>query len=287
MDKESLKLRRHETFSIREGWIEKGLNSFSLFGAKAFSKESGTKTLGIGTNMVKALKYWMVGSNLITPSQNPALTEFGTLLLEYDPYMEDMFSWWMLHYYLVTNEIESPVLYYAFNRYKGKYIDKDTLKDEAVASFINRYPNCNEKLVAEDSQMVIRLYFDDSKDTNPEDNMSSPLSNLNLLEKDLSGSTYVKKQADFDSLHYLIVFYALTELYDDSFDISEAYEAEKSPCKVFNLSNGMFNQYIGLMKNNGLITLNKTAGLNTVYINKKLSLSELFEAYKKEGGYDL
>ena len=57
---EKLKLRRHESFAIREGWIEKGLNAVNQHHKLTFSKSDGVKILGIGSNMVKSLKYWMV-----------------------------------------------------------------------------------------------------------------------------------------------------------------------------------------------------------------------------------
>ena len=57
MNKEPLKLKRHETFSIREGWLEKGLNKCSQ-NPQCFQKDRGTKELGLGSNMVKSLRYW-------------------------------------------------------------------------------------------------------------------------------------------------------------------------------------------------------------------------------------
>ena len=53
-----IKMKRHESFSIREGWLAKGIKDIKK-DAKVFSSPDATDILGIGTNMVKSLKYWM------------------------------------------------------------------------------------------------------------------------------------------------------------------------------------------------------------------------------------
>ena len=56
-------------------------------------------------------------------------------------------------------------------------------------------------------------------------------------------------------------------------------EKEKSPFKIFNLDKYLYLQYLEEMRKMGLVTINKTAGLNTVYIEEHLSLNQVFEKY--------
>ena len=56
-------------------------------------------------------------------------------------------------------------------------------------------------------------------------------------------------------------------------------ELEKSPVKVFNLDKYVYLQYLDEMRQAGLVTINKTAGLNTVYIDEHLTLNQVFERY--------
>lgn len=284
---EKIKLRRHESFPLREGWIEKGIKSMSEKGSSTFSKDEGVQNLGIGSNMVKSLKYWMMASNIIDENQKTKLTEFGETLLKNDPYMEKSISWWLLHYFLVTDFEKSPVLYYVYNLYKGKHIDKENLKQEICEFFEAKEYEYNPKLVNEDVNMYLRLYFNENKALNPEDNLSSPLAKLDLLDKNINGDGYVKKGANLDNLNCLIIHYALQQIYKDGFEITDAYLKEKSPCKVFNLDTGVFNQFIIQLKNAGLITVNKTAGLNSVYINKVLTIQEIYDRYQEEDVYAL
>lgn len=60
-----MKFRAHDTFFIRKGWLSKGMKAVQtkpdVFVAK---DENPMDVLGIGSNMVKALRYWLVATNL-------------------------------------------------------------------------------------------------------------------------------------------------------------------------------------------------------------------------------
>ena len=52
-----MKIRAHETFAIRKGWLHKGVKNI-LINPRLFSdkEKNPCSSLGIGTNMVKALR---------------------------------------------------------------------------------------------------------------------------------------------------------------------------------------------------------------------------------------
>lgn len=94
----AIRLKGHEKFHLREGWIAKGLYGVSK-NAKVFTGNEGTDQLGVGTNMVKSIKYWMLAMGLIGEEQRNGaeLTEFGKMILKYDAFLEDDLSLWLLH----------------------------------------------------------------------------------------------------------------------------------------------------------------------------------------------
>ena len=53
---EKLRLKRHGSFSIREGWFEKAIDSIKENEQSVFSKGNGVAILGIGANMVTSLR---------------------------------------------------------------------------------------------------------------------------------------------------------------------------------------------------------------------------------------
>ena len=123
-----LKFRKNESFYIRDGWFEKAINTIALNKNKnIFAKNNGTSMLGIGSNMVKGLKYWLIASNLITSNVTETkLTNLGNLILQYDRYFESEFTWFLIHYNLCINYSECPIFYGIFTSdiksFKNKYL---------------------------------------------------------------------------------------------------------------------------------------------------------------------
>ena len=81
----AMKFRAHDTFFIRKGWLSKGMERIvekpDLFVDK---DENPMDILGIGSNMVKALRYWLQTVGLTQePSKGKrvqTLTELGELI---------------------------------------------------------------------------------------------------------------------------------------------------------------------------------------------------------------
>ena len=59
---------RHETFHPRFGWLKKGFDKANDDNS-LFSKESAPAVLGVGKNMVKAIKYWCIAFKVVDESK--------------------------------------------------------------------------------------------------------------------------------------------------------------------------------------------------------------------------
>ena len=110
---------RHETFHLRDGWLYKGLNSLSE-DTSALNQVGVHHSLGLGTNMLKSMVYWMQASGLvkqrIKTTSMPIgfkLTEFAIELMDNDPFLEDPATLWLLHIGLVTNKDLATFWYWA------------------------------------------------------------------------------------------------------------------------------------------------------------------------------
>lgn len=98
-----IQLKGHETFILRDGWITKGLFAVAE-NRNVFADKSGADALGVGTNMAKAVRYWMKESGLLsTDKKENGLSNLGKVILEKDPYVEDPFTLWILHVNLAMN----------------------------------------------------------------------------------------------------------------------------------------------------------------------------------------
>ena len=130
----TIRLKGHEKFHLREGWITKG-----LFGVqnnpRIFTGNDGSEQLGVGTNMVKSIKYWMLAMGLISEDQRNGaiLTPMGSLIASYDAYVEDYFTLWLLHSHIAKNEYRSIVWYLFFNK-----CDVDEFTKEEIYAVVKK-----------------------------------------------------------------------------------------------------------------------------------------------------
>lgn len=270
------KFKKNESFYIRDGWFEKALNTISVSDGNVFSKNNGSRMLGIGTNMAKSLKYWLLSSNIIEVNSGKTfLSDFGKLILKYDRYFEDSFIWFLVHYNLCINKSECPIFYYFFNS-NIKKIKKDELFEYLIKIFENEDIIVKESYIEDDLSVFLKCYINDLIITNPEDNYNCPLSELKLLKK--TNGLIEKQKPSYAKLSYLLIYYVISNLYNyNPFNIEDSIEEINGPCNAFNLDKNTYFQYLDELQKNGLITINKTAGLNTVYFEKKIKLEELFE----------
>lgn len=147
--------------------------------------------LGIGANMVKALRYWLVAVGLTTePSSGRRLqtpTVLGRIIYENDPYFEEMGTLWLLHYQLVKDNVKATSWYYFFNEFSMSEFSRD----DFVAQ-INKYlRNSDEgekpiRTLEDDFNCIINTYVPRIKSNpekvHPESNIDCPLGELGLID---------------------------------------------------------------------------------------------------------
>ena len=76
----TMKFRGHETFFIRKGWLSKGMKAIKHDSNAFISKEKNPMdTLGIGSNMVKAMRYWMQAVGITTEPNSGKRSQSGVV----------------------------------------------------------------------------------------------------------------------------------------------------------------------------------------------------------------
>lgn len=279
----SLKLQRSESFYIRDGWIEKLFMAIQENKKGIFSQSKGTRILGVGSNMVKSLRYWGEACRLVSQITKDAfdLSENGKLIYDNDPYLETNFSWGLIHYWLVTNFEYAPVFYKLFNDYSLRIISRKETPEYLQEIFNSEgYELLNIKALQKDVATFISSYLSENSFlTNPEENLNCPLSNLGLLKKN-GKEGFEKQSISYNIVDYRLLYICLREHYKEMyFNIDDAIYEECSPAVCFNMERPTFLSLLGDMKRADLIDLNVTAGLNTVYLKSQKTDDELFKDY--------
>lgn len=281
MENKQLKLNRHESFIIREGWIEKALNEING-GDRVFYKNEGIKNLGIGSNMVKSLKYWMTSAGIIQ-KQNSLLTNFGDKLYNKDSLLEDIFSWCLIYYNLVTDFDDCPILNVIFNKCP-KIFDKDICFAISKEEFSKKNLKFNEDFLNDDFSVAIRTLYSAITDINPENNYYCPISNIGLIKK-IDNDHFEKIIPEKSCLNFLVVYLCLVDCTKDmnTFQLDDLDEFDNNPYQIFNLDRDMLFMYLTEMENHNLIRIIRTAGLNTIYFIRKMNELEIMDYYYKNG----
>lgn len=285
------KIKGNESFSIREGWLAKGFMALEE-NKYVFSEETAMDSLGVGSKMVKSIKYWLLASHLaeekreknskhsLVPTKN-----FGEIVKKHDPYFEDIFTLWIIHYYITADIEFNTVWNLFFNRFNVTDFTKNAMV-EKLADECNKLYNKGNSLynsIDSDCGVLLKMYSASEETvTDPEENLISPFSELGLVAKDSERSSYMKVRPLYSKLDRLAVLYIMTVNLPDgkiSVDIDTLLTQDNNVGKIFNLDRNMINEYLDRLRQEGFIELNRTAGLDMVYISKKLSPAEILEIY--------
>jgi hypothetical protein len=91
---------KHESFHIRQGWLSKGMEAIRQ-DPRVLRRETAPMDLGLGRNMVRALRFWLVATGLTKQEWEnqlvQALTPFGEMVWRYDRYLENEGTLWLIH----------------------------------------------------------------------------------------------------------------------------------------------------------------------------------------------
>ena len=282
------RIKGHESFIPREGWITKGLMSVHD-NPKVFFNLYGADDLGVGTNMAKSIRYWLKTAGLITDNNKGAnLTPLGKIILSNDPYLEDVFTLWILHINISTNFSSATTWNVFFNDMNATHFKRDELV--AVMQELLLAATGEEKLplrsVKDDCYAILSMYTDvTEKNDDPEDKKVSPFAELGLIHQ--SGNFFERVRPDIAKIDPLVVLYMLEKAFDDmaptetknSIQIDDLTDLPNMPGKVLNLNRIMVNDFLDVLANRGYIIVNRTAGLDIVYRETILSPEAVLKKY--------
>lgn len=183
---------RHETFHPRFGWLKKGFDK-AVEDHGVFLNEAAPTILGVGKNMVKAIKYWCIAFKVLEEIQTNRQgrqivpTVFGQKLLGeggWDPYLEDPASLWLLHWHLLKPQCHATAWYYIFNIFNKSTFVVDDVKVGIIEYKDNFSPNNRilETSVMKDIACILRMFAGQhNKKAINEDSIDSPFTELGLI----------------------------------------------------------------------------------------------------------
>lgn len=301
----NLKLSGHDTFPLRYGWLFKAASfvnqNKALRTSNSDDAEMSVVELGVGKNMVNAIRYWSesVGiTETVSSTLEQRLTETGKFLIGTneckgrDPYLEKLGSVWLVHFLLNFDERNLTAYRYFFNFSNLQSFDKDRLIFD-ISSDLPKFSEkeVNHSTVKKDVECFLHTYCKKYKGIKQvasaitEDYFSSPLTEIGILS-DMGKGFYLSEFADRQNLPPQIFMYGLYRFVSETLEAASAsFESllvdPYSPGRIFRLSeSGLARQLDDAMRLfPNLINVTDTAGQRHVVIKKDVDLLNIIEGY--------
>ena len=303
-----MKFRSHETFFIRKGWLSKGMRAVQndpLVFMRSGS-ESPTDTLGLGANMVKALRYWLQATGLtIEPKsgkRSQQFTDFGKLVFENDPYFEETGTLWALHFLLASNKALATSWYYFFNEFNMRTFSKDDFT-KAISNYlalqIEKIPS--QRSLEDDFNCILGTYISreklqPGKTISPENNIDCPLGELGIVDVDSKAQrTFKKRTANINLIPNSILLFGIIYQLQQNPGQSSRVQSSGTPIesllnergsigKIFNLDSVALLTGLYRLENSGCISVVTTAGIDEIRVRSNKGWLECLADYYKEIG---
>jgi hypothetical protein len=186
-----MKFSGHETFPVREGWLHKGMKLVSE-SPELFLDEEVADQLGVGRNMAKSIRHWLLATGLAEASGSECmgkapllrLTELGQLVWTFDPYFLEQGTWWILHANLVKNNESTTTWSWFFNNFNHDRFDRAVCLES-----LRRFVESSQKKVPSISTLTRDLgclllsyaRMIPAGNDDPEDGADCPFRELGLL----------------------------------------------------------------------------------------------------------
>jgi len=272
----------HDTFPLRHGWLEKAYHAIELKDKNPFSAEDAIVKFGVGKNMVNAIRHWAIATNFIEKNDDCFTTSrYAQHLLrdEIDPFIENISTIWKIHYELCKKSINTTP-YWIFSHLNTPAFSREYLELKLQEFAVkNGKSEPAIKTLRTDINVALAMYCRaKSKATFKEEDISSPLAELNLIRRTDDNryalNTGIKKTLPQNLFISSIVdFWESKDLIDESKTNSIRLEsllvAPQSPGRIFVLSeNELTDRLHDLhLQTDGALQLSETAGILQIFKN--------------------
>lgn len=224
-----MKFSGHETFCIRDGWLHKGLQ-LTESAPDEWANPQVADVLGVGRNMAKSIKHWLVVTGLAEVQQTDskhrsstlALTALGSIIQEHDPYFLELDTWWILH--LNTIHSKGAGSWHWFFSMFGI----DRFERGACVEHLRRHLTATRKrppsvkTIERDISCMLAMYSNSIPPAtgDPEDALSSPFTELGLMTH-FKGSGYFQVNYGRKTINPNTFGYALSLSFNDTMSSTE------------------------------------------------------------------
>jgi len=263
-------LTGHNTFYLREGWLKKGLLEVQK-NPEIFQSNNlitAIDSLGIGSNMVTSLKYWLLYFELIEKNldHNFQITDFAKVILSMDNFLNKNGTLWLLHLQSCEN---SSIWKIMFQEMEIAKFSKEQVFERVIIRLKEDDKKFANKTIKNAISIFINTYHhENNKD--PENNIYSPLSKLKLIVKEIDNHfkfRYIQAKEIPIYLIYYIIF-----LKDEKLILKRAFEIINLYIRI-DINN--LNKILRQLEKRKVISIDRAAGLNNISKRRNFNDNEI------------
>lgn len=272
----------HDTFHCRHFWLKKGFDFKQR--DKSFPDPDASLELGVGRNMVTAVRYWLRAFDLVDDDDN--VKNLAKRLFDdngWDPFLEDEGTLWLLHYLLIKKQFASiyRIIFSELRKYKPEF----NLKH--FSDYIKREKgDFNPNTLKKDFGVFQKTYLAKKDEKDLEESLSGLLTELNLVEEvKRDKHTYLHvANKERSNIPYHIILYAILDNpdYGQSISFNSFYHDAVGVGNVFALTeDGLFQKIEEITQNYKDIIFTNEAGVRELQfkISKPNAMKILEEYY--------
>lgn len=286
-----MRFRGHETFFIRKGWISKGIKAVEKNPEVFVCKDPNPMDeLGIGSNMVMSLRYWMQACGLTSePDKGKKIqtfTELGDMVRAHDRYIEELGTLYLLQYRLASNLEMATSWYYFFNEFQMQEFTREDFVSALQSYVVMNNNSVASRSLNDDFNCIISTYVPRYKTSpekvSPENNIDCPLGELGLVDiVNKEKKQYRKATPSSDSFDPWVVLAVLMDQAGDSNEVglNNLLTDKNNIGRVFNLDVITMIDVLRKAEKTGAVKIIRTAGLDVVRIDKHYTFKQCVENY--------
>lgn len=178
----------HETFACRFAWLPKAVRLIARDSAALADDERAILELGLGKNMVRALRFWLEAFGVASARRGGwSLLPFGEAVFGasgFDPYLERVETQWLLHWQLST-AVEAPLFVWRhvlFRRMRADFTRSELLAELRLEGQRLGYEHSDVTLM-QHADVFLHTYLGSLATASPEDALDGPLVDLGLVRR--------------------------------------------------------------------------------------------------------
>ena len=277
----------------KEGWLSKGMEHVvakeDLFVDK---NENPMDVLGIGSNMVKALRYWLqavgVTQEATKGKRVQSLTALGREIFNNDKFIEELGTLYLLQYQLAKQSEEATAWYYFFNEFTMSEFTREEFV-QGLQNYIRMSDDASTVAIRslnDDFTCIVNTYLPRYKSNpskvSPENNIDCPFGELGLIDiANKKQKSYKKAIPAAKSFSPWVIYAVIMDQANGRREISlnELLTKPKNIGKVYNFDAITMLDVLHEVENAGLIKIIRTAGLDVIHLVEQMTFDDCVKKY--------